>query len=187
MYEEYQDMPCLAHLDANGKSTHTNRNYKFVNDLKADPKVGYKRARNNRPRGKGGKAEKESKESSDMEEDKPKLEAKADAEGKLKNPYVKKSGVFHTFLGTPMAKAKRSALRALNVTVPKVPQYVQLSEKPIRWDRSDHLELIPPGCYAMVVNPLIDGFEFTKCLMDGGSSLKIMYIETLKKMNFSET
>ena len=39
----------------------------------------------------------------------------------------------------------------------------------------------------MVVNPFIDGYEFTKCLMDGGSSLNFMYIETLQKMNLSET
>ena len=38
-------MPCLAHLDpVTGKSTHTNRNCKWVNDLKNDPEAGYKRA-----------------------------------------------------------------------------------------------------------------------------------------------
>jgi hypothetical protein len=31
----------------------------------------------------------------------------------------------------------------------------------------------------MVVNPLIQGYEFSKCLMDGRSSLNIMYVETL--------
>jgi hypothetical protein len=38
-------MPCLAHLDANGKSTHTNHNCKFLNSLKEDLKAGYERAR----------------------------------------------------------------------------------------------------------------------------------------------
>ena len=38
-----------------------------------------------------------------------------------------------------------------------------------------------------MVNPLIDGYEFTKCLMDSGSSLNIMYVETLLKMNLTET
>jgi hypothetical protein len=28
----------------------------------------------------------------------------------------------------------------------------------------------------MVVNPLIQGYEFSKCLMDGGSSLNIMVV-----------
>src|SRR4051812_32386207 len=49
-YEEYRDVPCLVHLDVNGKATHTNRHCKFVNDLK------------DRPRGKGkGKKKEESK------------------------------------------------------------------------------------------------------------------------------
>src|SRR3954464_13979627 len=44
-YEEYRDMPCLTHIDpATGKSTHTNRHCKWVNDLKSDPEAGYKRA-----------------------------------------------------------------------------------------------------------------------------------------------
>jgi hypothetical protein len=38
-----------------------------------------------------------------------------------KNPYEKKSvAAFHTFLGRSSAKAKKSALRALNAIVPKV-------------------------------------------------------------------
>jgi hypothetical protein len=35
-YDEYRDMPCFTHRDASGKCNHTNRNYKFVNDIKAD-------------------------------------------------------------------------------------------------------------------------------------------------------
>jgi hypothetical protein len=39
----------------------------------------------------------------------------------------------------------------------------------------------------MVVNPLIQGYEFSKCLMDGGSSLNIMYVETLTKLGLTKT
>jgi hypothetical protein len=39
----------------------------------------------------------------------------------------------------------------------------------------------------MVVNPLIQGYEFSKCLMDGGSSLNIMYVETLIKLGLTKT
>jgi hypothetical protein len=42
-YDEYRDMPCFAHRDASGKCNHTNWNYKFVNDIKADQEAGYKR------------------------------------------------------------------------------------------------------------------------------------------------
>jgi hypothetical protein len=44
-YDEYRDMPCFAHRDALGKCNHTNRNCKFVNDIKADQEAGYKRNR----------------------------------------------------------------------------------------------------------------------------------------------
>jgi hypothetical protein len=44
-YDEYRDMPCFAHRDASGKCNHTNQNYKFVNDIKADQEAGYKRNR----------------------------------------------------------------------------------------------------------------------------------------------
>jgi hypothetical protein len=52
-YDEYRDMPCFAHRDASGKCNHTNRNCKFVNDIKADQEAGYKRNRRQWPRGKG--------------------------------------------------------------------------------------------------------------------------------------
>jgi hypothetical protein len=51
-YDEYRDMPCFAHQDASGKCNHTNRNSKFVNDIKADQEAGYKRTRQQWPRGK---------------------------------------------------------------------------------------------------------------------------------------
>jgi hypothetical protein len=57
---------------------------------------------------------------------------------------------------------------------------------PVQWSRDDHLEHIPDGYYAMLVNPLIQGYEFSKCLMDGGSSLNIMYVETLTKLGLTK-
>ncbi|KAK1612666.1 hypothetical protein QYE76_036339 [Lolium multiflorum] len=51
---------------------------------------------------------------------------------------------------------------------------------------SDHPAVIPKECYALVVSPRIDGYDFSKCLMDGGASLNIMYLETLEKMNLTK-
>jgi hypothetical protein len=48
-------------------------------------------------------------------------------------------------------------------------------------------KIILNGYYAMVVNPLIQGYEFSKCLMDGGSSMNIMYVETLMKLGLTKT
>ncbi|KAK1669257.1 hypothetical protein QYE76_057416 [Lolium multiflorum] len=151
-YEEYRDMPCLAHLDpVTGKSTHTNRNCKWVNDLKNDPEAGYKRARKHRPRGKGGKGKNKDKEddsSEAMDEDDNSPDPKAGSAGKS-NPFDKKSvGAYHTFLGTPTVRASKSATRILNAIVPAVPQYVRWSEIPCTFDRKDHPAIVPKECYA---------------------------------------
>ncbi|KAK1667106.1 hypothetical protein QYE76_055265 [Lolium multiflorum] len=158
-YEEYRDMPCLAHRDlATGKSTHTNRNCKWVNDLKSDPEAGYKRARKHRRRGKGGKGKNKDKEedsSEAMDEDDASADPKKGSAAKP-NPFDKKSvGAYHTFLGTPTVRAKSQPLRIPNTT-------------------QDHPTVIPKECYALVVSPRIDGYDFSKCLMDGGASLNIM-------------
>ena len=124
-------MPCLAHLDpATGKSTHTNRHCKWVNDLKEDPEARYKRARKPRPRGRGGKGKKENQEdkSDDMDEDDASAEPKAGTAAKSGNPFGKMTtGLFHIFLGTPTVRAKKTSLRTLNATVLTVPQYVKWS------------------------------------------------------------
>jgi hypothetical protein len=78
-------------------------------------------------------------------------------------------------------------MRSLNATVPKIRQYVRWSKVPVQWSRKDHPEHILDGYYTMVVNPLIQGYEFSKCLMDGGTSLNIMYVETLTKLGLTKT
>jgi hypothetical protein len=107
-YDEYRDMPCFAHRDASGKCNHTNRNCKFVNDIKADQEVGYKRTWQQWPRGKEkADKEKEFKDSSDMDEDPaPKPAEKGEGGIGTGNPYNStKKGAFHTFHGPPTAKA----------------------------------------------------------------------------------
>jgi hypothetical protein len=72
--------------------------------------------------------DKESKDGSDMDEDSaPKPTEKAEGGAGMSNPFknTNKKGAFHTFLGPPMAKAQRDAMRSLNATVPKVCQYVR--------------------------------------------------------------
>ena len=44
-----------------------------------------------------------------------------------------------------------------------------------------------PGKYALVVDPIVDSFRLTKVLMDGGSSLNILYEDTLKRMNLAQS
>ena len=60
------------------------------------------------------------------------------------------------------------------------PVYLDWSDKPITFDQGDHPDCIPsPGRYPLVVDPFIGNARLTKVLMDGGSSLNIIYAETL--------
>jgi hypothetical protein len=115
-----------------------------------------------------------------MEEDHtPKPAEKAKGGTGTGNPYKNtKKGDFHMFLGPPKAKAQRAAMRSLNAIVPKVRQYVRWSEMPVQWSREYHQEHISDEYYAnaMVVKPLIQGYEFSKCLMDGGSDTSQTYL-----------
>jgi hypothetical protein len=60
------------------------------------------------------------------------------------------------------------------------PVYLDWSDKPITFDQGDHPDCVPsPGKYPLVVDPVIGNVRLTKVLMDGGSSLNIIYAETL--------
>jgi hypothetical protein len=61
-----------------------------------------------------------------------------------------------------------------------VPVYLDWSDKPITFDRANHPDHVPsPGKYPLVVDPVIGDVRLTKVLMDEGSSLNIIYAETL--------
>jgi hypothetical protein len=58
--------------------------------------------------------------------------------------------------------------------------YLDWSDKPITFDQGDHPDRVPsPGKYSLVVDPVIGNVRLNKVLMDGGSSLNIIYAETL--------
>ena len=39
----------------------------------------------------------------------------------------------------------------------------------------------------MVLDPIIDGYHFTRVLMDGGNSLNLIYQDTVRKMGIDPT
>jgi hypothetical protein len=60
------------------------------------------------------------------------------------------------------------------------PLFLDWSEVAITFDCDDHPDYVPnPGVYPLVVNPIIANTRLTKVLMDGGSSLNIIYAQTL--------
>jgi hypothetical protein len=60
------------------------------------------------------------------------------------------------------------------------PVYLDWSNRPITFDQGDHPDSVPsPRKYPLIVDPVIGNVRLTKVLMDGGSNLNIIYIETL--------
>ena len=52
----------------------------------------------------------------------------------------------------------------------------------------DHPDRIPnPGCYPLIVDPIIAKTRLSKVLMDGGSGLNILYAKTLALMGISKS
>ena len=65
------------------------------------------------------------------------------------------------------------------------------ADKPITWGKEDHPDIMPtPGGYALVLDPTIKSdkysIRFTRCLIDGGSSINILYKDTLDKLGIRE-
>ncbi|KAK1643130.1 hypothetical protein QYE76_060935 [Lolium multiflorum] len=75
---------------------------------------------------------------------------------------------------------------ASSVVISSSTPQMSWSETPCTFDEKDHPTVIPKECYALVVSPRIDGYDLSKCLMDGGASLNIMYLETLERMNLTK-
>jgi hypothetical protein len=102
--------------------------------------------------------------------------------------FPKTAETYMIFVGPESARAEKAMLKELNAIVPAIPQYLDWSDQMIGWGQEDHPPYIPlPGRWALVVDPIIDRFKFSKVLMDGGSSINILYLETLHRMKFSET
>ena len=64
-----------------------------------------------------------------------------------------------------------------------VPTFLRWSESSITFDQRDHPSHVTrPGRYPLIVDPIIRKKRLTKVLMDGGSGLNILYVDTLDAM-----
>jgi len=67
-----------------------------------------------------------------------------------------------------------------------VPKYLNWSNIPITFNRDDHPDkVVAPGVYPLVVDPIIINTRLSKVLMDGGSSLNIIYHKTLDLLSIN--
>jgi hypothetical protein len=53
----------------------------------------------------------------------------------------------------------------------------------ITFDQGDHPDRVPHlGCYPLVVNQIMGTARLSMVLMDGGSGLNILYVNTMDRM-----
>jgi hypothetical protein len=83
-----------------------------------------------------------------------------------------------------MSNSQRKRERHEVLAVGKAPpSFLDWSGDAITFSREDHPNYISnPGQYPLVVDPVIGNSRFSKVLMDGGSSLNILYAHTLRLM-----
>jgi len=69
-----------------------------------------------------------------------------------------------------------------------VPQYLNWSNTCFTFNRDDHPDkVVAPGVYPLIVDPFIVNTRLSKVPMDGGSSLNIIYLETLDLLSIERT
>jgi hypothetical protein len=108
-------------------------------------------------------------------------EAKKDGSG-----FPTVENVFLIFGGptVDMSNSQRKQERHEVLAVEKTPpSFLDWLGDAITFNCEDHPNRIPnPGQYPLVVDPVIGNARFSKVLMDGGSSLNILYAHTLRLM-----
>jgi hypothetical protein len=107
-----------------------------------------------------------------------------DSVGKAAAPFLEEKVVMSIYGGpTPYESRCKLKLtsRVVNAISPATPKYLRWFESQITFDRTDHPSSIPkPRWFPLIVDPLVGMTLLTKALMDGGSSLNLMYLNTLK-------
>jgi hypothetical protein len=111
-------------------------------------------------------------------------EAKKDGGDGNAGGFLAVENVFLIFGGptVDMSNSQRKWERHEVLAVKKAPpSFLDWSEDAITFSREDHPNRIPnPGQYPLVVDPVNGNARFSKVLMDGGSSLNILYAHTLR-------
>jgi hypothetical protein len=118
------------------------------------------------PSAEGGKDQGNNKKGGDKEEEFPEVH----------NCFM----IYGGQMGNALARHRKQERREVCSVKVAAPVYLDWSDKPITFDQGDHPNCVPSlGRYPLVVDPVIGNARLTKVLMDGGSSLNIIYAETL--------
>src|SRR3954463_811357 len=108
------------------------------------------------------------------------------------NQFPRQDAAYMIFTSESVDKGSRRArVQEVNATMPPVPQYLHWSDCEVSWSRADHPAILPnPGNYPLVVDTLFAGPKFactfSRVLVDGGSTINILYRNTLTKLGLTE-
>jgi hypothetical protein len=112
-------------------------------------------------------------------------------EGDKEEEFPEVHGCFMIYGGqvaNASARHRKQERREVCSVKVAAPVYLDWSDKPITFDQGDHPDCVPsPGRYPLVVDPVIGNARLTKVLMDGGSSLNIIYAETLGLLGIDQS
>jgi hypothetical protein len=87
----------------------------------------------------------------------------------------------------PRRKQKLIAREVL-AAGPATLEYLRWSEVSITFDHGDHLDFIPKlGPYPLVVYPIVKDVKLNRVLVDGGSSLNLIFLKTFDPMGLSRS
>jgi hypothetical protein len=104
-------------------------------------------------------------------------------EGDKEEEFPEVHGCFMIYGGqvaNASARHRKQERREVCSVKVAAPVYLDWSDKPITFDQGDHPDcVLSPGRYPLVVDFVISNARLTKVLMNGGSSLNIIYAETL--------
>jgi hypothetical protein len=119
------------------------------------------------PSAEGGKDQGNNKKGGDREEEFPEVH----------NCFM----IYGGQVANASARHRKQERREVCSVKVATPVYLDWSDKPITFDQDDHPDYISSlGRYPLVVDPVIGNARLSKVLMDGGSSLNIIYAETLE-------
>ena len=99
--------------------------------------------------------------------------------------------VNYIFEGSEAYEGKRKqklTYREVMLAAPSTPEYLPWSEVPISFDQMDHPDhILKLGRYPLLMTMTIRDVKLSRVLVDGGSSLNILFLKTYDQMGLLRT
>jgi hypothetical protein len=112
-----------------------------------------------------------------------------DSSGKATIPFPEEKVVMSFYSGPNPHESRRKlklTSQAINAVSTTVLEYLRWSEFLITFDQTDHPNSIPkPGRFPLIVDLLVRTTWLTNALMDGGSGLNLMYLDTFEGLGLT--